>query len=188
VLYLGIRYKLLTILIKGSMVMNVNSIFNSMMELIRDKSWGGACYASAAIMHTTLKLAGIESTPCLGVVKCENGETFDHAWLEINGKIYDVAISFPLGDSKISSFVGPSGFQGVTSTPGFEYGIKMDLDPEAKFVAEKFSNIMEKSPFWETGCDYWDLTEFFAGFHQLTVDKDDLIKVVADSFWKVRCA
>jgi len=64
-------------------------------------------------------------------------------------------------NSKISTFAGPLGFRGVTSTPDFEYGIKMDLDPEAKFVA---------------------------GFHKLTVDKDDLIKVVADSFWKIRCA
>ncbi|EJO4031803.1 lasso peptide biosynthesis protein [Vibrio cholerae] len=165
--------------------MNENVIAKSMSELIIDKSWGGACYASTAMMHTILKLVGIDSDPCIGVVKCRNGDIFDHAWLEVNGKKYDVAIPFPMGNSKVSLFVNREGFMGAEDTPNFEYGINMDLDPEASFVAEKFTNIMDQSPFWYDGVDYWDVAEFVAEFHHIKSDKQKLEKAVEGTQWKV---
>lgn len=42
--------------------MNADTIASSMAELIQNYSRDCACYASTTIMHTTLKLSGIEST------------------------------------------------------------------------------------------------------------------------------
>lgn len=170
--------------------MNVDIIASAMAELIENYSWGGACYASTAIMHTTLKLAGIETTPCLGVVKCSNGDIFDHAWLEVSGTIYDVALPHPhpQSGSTVAQFVPASGFRGVVETPNFTYGLDMDLDQEAAFFSQNFHNIMNGSPFFEEGVDYWDLTEFFAKFHGLDVNKEDLIEVLLGSAWVVKRA
>lgn len=170
--------------------MNENIVFDSMLDVIRDKSWGGACYASTAIMHTLLKLVDIESTPCIGIVKCINGDIFDHGWLEVSGRIYDIAIAYPQGTSKstVSNYIDSGGFRGVTETPNFEYGIGMQLDSEARYVSEKFSNIMSHSPFWAENINYWDLTELIAKFHRVDVVKDDLVKIVMSSKWHSRQA
>lgn len=169
--------------------MNEYVVYDSIFDLIKDNSWGGACYATTAIMHTLLKLVDIESTPCIGVVECINGDIFDHAWLEVSGKVFDIAIAYPKGVSKstVAAFVDPSGYRGVEETPNIKYGIDMTLDSEAKFVAEKFSNIMEQSPFWaEQNIDHWDITEFIAKFHGINVEKDDLLKSVIDSEWCIK--
>lgn len=168
--------------------MNENIVFDSMLEVIRGNSWGGACYASTAIMHTLLKLVDIESTPCIGVVKCINGDIFDHGWLEVSGEIYDIAIAYPNGTSKshVSSYIGFGGFRGVTETPNFEYGIDIELSAEARYVSENFSNIMNHSPFWAENISYWKITELIAKFHGIDVVKDDLAKNVILSKWHLR--
>ena len=166
--------------------MNIETVYKGMLELINNYSWGGACYASTAIMHAVLKLSGIDSKPCIGVVECINGEKFDHAWLEVNDKKYDVAIPYPLGNSTVSEFVEPCGFYGVSDTPNFAYGIDMDLDSEADFISQAFSNIMNACPFWGDGCDYWDVAEFFAKFFGIDVEKDDLVNALNDSIWYVQ--
>lgn len=170
--------------------MNADRIASSMAELIENYSWGGACYASTAIMHSTLKLAGIETTPCLGVVKCSNGDMFDHAWLEVNGTIYDVALPQPLpqSESTVAQFVPRTGFRGVVETPNFTYGIDMDLDQEATLLSKNFHNIMDSSPSFEERVDYWNLTEVFAKYHGLDVDKENLIEVLLGSAWVVKRA
>lgn len=168
--------------------MNENIVFDSISELIHGKCWGGACYASTAIMHTLLKLVGIESTPCIGVVKCINGDIFDHGWLEVSGKIYDIAVAHPKGNSTVSKHINPNGFRGATETPNFEYGIAMDLDSEAMYVSEKFSNILNHSPCWNESIDYWDLAELIAKFHGLDFVKEDLAQSVIDSKWHIKRA
>ena len=165
--------------------MNENIIANSMAELIMDNSWGGACYASTAMMHTALKLVGIDSVPCIGVVRCKNGDIFDHAWLEVDGKKYDVALPFPMGNSTVAYFISEQGFLGVEDTPNFEYGIDMELDSEALFVAEKFTNIMDQVPYWDNKVDYWDIIEFVAKFHQIESDKRKLEEAVKESEWNI---
>jgi hypothetical protein len=166
----------------------VKNIAQGMIELIEHYSWGGACYASTAIMHTTLKLMGIESTPCLGVVKCMNGEMFDHAWLVVDEAIYDVAIAFPMpnSDSAITQYVPKHGYIAAVDTPNVFYGIDEVLDGEALFFAQNFHNIMNASPYFDDDIDYWDLAEFFAKFHGIDVDKKELIKLLSDSAWVIK--
>jgi hypothetical protein len=60
-----------------------------------DDRFHGGCFNVTAIAHMLLTAQGIASTPCLGEVACKQGP-FDHAWLEIEGAIYDLPIQYPM--------------------------------------------------------------------------------------------
>ena len=57
--------------------------------------WYGACHATIALMYAFTKKIGIEATPCIGECKQKGYQPFDHSWLLIEDKIYDLAISMP---------------------------------------------------------------------------------------------
>lgn len=57
--------------------------------------WQGACHASSAILFVVCKLLGIDAKLCVGEAGLYGG-AFDHSWVEINNKVFDVAIVMPL--------------------------------------------------------------------------------------------
>lgn len=86
----------------------VNKSFCGLLDFIHANDWQGACHASSAILFSLLAEQEIEAVPCLGEVSI--GKTyFDHSWLEIEGEIYDAAISKTL----INGFCFPPVFRGL---------------------------------------------------------------------------
>lgn len=59
-----------------------------------DDDWSGGCFMVTAIAHILLSEQGVASLPCCGEVAGEAGP-FDHAWLEIDGAIFDLPIQYP---------------------------------------------------------------------------------------------
>ncbi len=165
-----------------------DKILDALSELIREAYWGGACYASTAMAHVLLKSQGIESIPCIGVVKCVNGEIFDHAWLEIDGKIYDLAIANPMSpDSTIRMYVPNSfGIRGEESPEYFSYGIDMDLDQEPIDLASDFSRIFNQYPFFNPEKNYFELTVGLGQALEFQIDSDSARKHINNSAWKVK--
>lgn len=70
----------------------VLTAFCGILDFIHQPSWQGASHAASAVFHVLLKEQGADSVLCRGMVE-SNGVLFDHWWVEIEGRVYDAAIS-----------------------------------------------------------------------------------------------
>lgn len=70
----------------------VLTVFCSILDFIHQPAWQGACHAASAVFHVLLKEQGVDSVLCHGTVD-NNGVLVSHSWVEIEGVIYDAAIS-----------------------------------------------------------------------------------------------
>lgn len=74
--------------------------FVALANHVEDKGLVGGCYILTAVLHTIAKTIGIKSVPLIGEVGQKKGKkiknAWDHAWLEIGGEVYDIAIAYPL--------------------------------------------------------------------------------------------
>lgn len=75
----------------------ITTIFSGVFELMNLNDWKGACHESCAAIHILLNEMGVENNWNLGEAKID-GAFFDHSWIEIGGKKFDLAISKPLED------------------------------------------------------------------------------------------
>ena len=71
------------------------SFCESLYGFMIQKQWFGACHATTAMMFAFAKKIGIDAIPCIGECEQEGYRPFDHSWLLIDNKIYDLAISMP---------------------------------------------------------------------------------------------
>lgn len=97
---------------------------DNLHKFIIKNGWQGASYASVAMMFAVAKKLGIDAKPCIGECIQKNQELFDHSWLLIDEKIYDIAISMPL---ELESATGPvfaSIDMKTKKEVDIEYGIK----------------------------------------------------------------
>lgn len=96
--------------------------------------WYGACHATTAVMFCIAKRLGIGATPCIGEAD-KDGIVFDHSWLEIEGKVFDIAILLPF---KMSMSTGQiyNGIDMKTGLgPDIEYGVSFQgLDEQAAYA------------------------------------------------------
>lgn len=69
--------------------------FNGLYNFMIKNAWYGACHATTAMMYAFTKKLGIEAKPCIGECEQNGYPPFDHSWLLIDGKVYDLAISMP---------------------------------------------------------------------------------------------
>ena len=111
--------------------------FSLLFQFIDEQGWSGACHPSVAVLFAICKKLGIQATPCIGEAGI-NGAAFDHSWLLINGKVFDVAIVWPLNESFAT---GPI-FNGIDlyeqREAEIDYGAFFrGLDNEAKTIFAK---------------------------------------------------
>jgi Transglutaminase-like superfamily len=114
----------------------------------------GACHFLSSIMYVLLNEQGIKSELCIGEVK--TGEQyFDHSWIEINGKVFDVAIQITL-DGRRNPPVFANYDLGTGSPTQLVYGSStpMGLDRVARSVLETpfgkyLSNFDNKDGAWK---------------------------------------
>ncbi|MCW7755406.1 hypothetical protein OOT00_15600 [Desulfobotulus sp. H1] len=165
-----------------------DKILDIISDLIFYNEWTGACYASVAIAHTLLKFNKIESIPCIGVVGCDNGEFFDHAWLEIDGLIYDLAMPFPQDPRSraYDYFDDRFGFRGIVSHPHIAFGIDEDLDDEAISIASDFGYLMKHTPCFNPEIDFWMLASDLSKKLNAPASVDDLKNSTTSSSWVIR--
>lgn len=82
----------------------IEKLFIGMLNFIFERDWEGACHATTAVMFIIAKELGFSTAiPCIGVVKTIDGAYFDHSWLEIDDKVFDVAIIRTLDSVKNGS-------------------------------------------------------------------------------------
>lgn len=107
--------------VKNPTGFKLRNSFCALLDFIHSEDWQGACHASSTVLFSLLAAQGIESDICLGEVSF--GKVyFDHSWVEIDGEIYDAAISNTL----VSDLFFPPVFRGFdlsTSQPTLlQYG------------------------------------------------------------------
>lgn len=121
--------------------------FSYLCNFVIKKQWLGACHAVTAVLFGVAKRLEIESVPCIGEVK--NAFTiFDHSWLEINGKKFDIAIIMPLN---MAYATGPvfNDMDLTTNEPiDMEYGVEFEgLGDQAMFAyAQDIYSYMKACP------------------------------------------
>ena len=70
----------------------VFATFCGILDFIHQRAWQGACHASSVVFHVLLREQGADSVLCHGMAE-KNGILFNHSWVEIEGRVYDAAIS-----------------------------------------------------------------------------------------------
>lgn len=70
-------------------------IFCNLYDYMNLKQWWGACHASCSALYVALSEEGYKPELCIGEMLGE-GLYFDHSWIQLNGKIFDIAISMTL--------------------------------------------------------------------------------------------
>ena len=113
----------------------------------------GACHLISSVLHVLLKEQGIENDLCIGEVSYKNDMFFDHSWIEIDGKVFDIAIQLTLKfEVNPPVYAGYDLYTekpvervyGTTSPTGF--------DPVGKRVLETpFVNYMNEFPSFKEG-------------------------------------
>jgi len=66
----------------------------------------GACHLLSSIMYVLMSEQGIESVLCIGEVQRPNGQYFDHSWIEIDGKTFDLSIQLTLDEGRNAPVYG----------------------------------------------------------------------------------
>lgn len=128
------------------------------LDFVWQNDWTGACHDSSAALFMILSEMGFSPKIIIGEVRAPAG-TFDHSWIELDGKIYDVAVGFPGEDGH---YVGPAVFASLNLDTGepteLVYGVRSPngLDDIGQQVAK--ANLEEYSAMQPEGRTIWDLT------------------------------
>jgi len=160
-------------------------VFSALLGYIHKEDWQGACHASCTVLYSLLSLKNISATICLGEVAYE-GVFFDHSWVEIDGEIYDAAISNTLTD-----LYWPPVFGGIDlasgDRPSLRYGTPsgQGYDARAQWIRSiSVSDYMSAFPDHPQGL--FGLTKLIGKKAGIQVNIDAVRKVASNAVWKER--
>jgi hypothetical protein len=130
----------------------IEFIFREFLEITYKLDWKGACHESTSAIHILLNEVGINNTWKLGEVFA-NECLFDHSWIEIDNKIFDIAITKTLIEKAINAPIINDIDINKNDLHNIEYGIKsgQDLSPQTQFVMNiDLSDYLSNSPINST--------------------------------------
>lgn len=73
----------------------ISDILCNLNRYMQRKQWWGACHASCSALYVALSELGYSPKLCIGEMMGQ-GLYFDHSWIDLDGKIIDMAISMTL--------------------------------------------------------------------------------------------
>ncbi|WP_313891109.1 lasso peptide biosynthesis protein [Psychrobacillus sp.] len=140
----------------------------------------GACHLMSSVFHVLLNEQGIDNELCIGEVK--TGEQyFDHSWVEIDGKVFDIAIQLTLDGSKNAPVYGGYDLFTVTASD-LEYGSKSiaGLDEVAQQIyVTPFVNYMDAYPVFKEGA--WKIVKVIGKNLRLKLERIELRQKYKDT-------
>lgn len=155
--------------------------------LVERENWQGACHATTAVTFVLLAAQGIESCPCLGEVIAEFG-AFDHSWIEIDGRLFDVAISHTLIPEMSSApVIAGRRIDDGLPTP-MTYGANSGhppMGPAALLATMPIGEYMDGFPGHHR-LGLWGLASELAKELSLSLSPEDLRSRYADTRWVQR--
>lgn len=108
---------------------SVGVVIANMFRYMRKHQMYGCCHAYSSVLYVALKELGLSVELCIGICKVEGSKPFDHSWIEVDGKVVDLAIYMPLTE-RICDYSGPIVFDSdlvTMKSSQVEYGIYTDL-------------------------------------------------------------
>lgn len=122
-----------------------------LLRYMKDKNWIGACHATASVLFISLSELGYLPKLCIGEVRDQiTGTLFDHSWIELDGKIIDLAVSMTLlGGLSLSAPIVFSQNIATSKEPTCIYGVAdgRGLDAQANHtLTTPFQVYMDNYP------------------------------------------
>ena len=126
------------------------SALTNLMVYVEQHDWQGACHSTSSALYVALCELGLSPKLCVGECRYgANGIPFDHSWIELDGKPYDVACTKRLdtGEPLCPPVIG--GIDVETGEPtDLRYGIAhLGLDFNTQMIrAMSFCDYMDGYP------------------------------------------
>ncbi len=126
----------------------ISDVLCNLNRYMQRKQWWGACHASCSALYVALFELGYSPKLCIGEMMGQ-GLYFDHSWIDLDGKIIDMAISMTLlGGSPASEPIlfGKNIRNGME--PIIEYGVpRRGIEGESLIVMNlPFIDYMDAFP------------------------------------------
>ena len=146
-----------------------------MNDYIKTKQLQGACHSSSSVLYVALSELGYRPSLSIGEVSGDK-LPFDHSWIELDGEIIDLAISYTLDNGRAASepiVLSKNIRFGIP--PSLEYGVTyLGLNGEALQVYRMpFVDYMDMYPYEKNGL--WTVV-------QRVLDNDVDIKALRDKY------
>ena len=75
---------------------NMSEPLEAVWNFIESQDYRGACHSTSALLYVLLSEKGYDPEIFIGELSLPNyGTLFDHSWIEIDGKVIDLAIALP---------------------------------------------------------------------------------------------
>lgn len=76
---------------------DMSNILETVWKIMEENNWIGACHATTSIIYILLSEFGYKPKIYIGELTLPNSfNKFDHSWVEVDGKVIDLAIALPL--------------------------------------------------------------------------------------------
>ncbi|MDB6027444.1 MAG: hypothetical protein JWM68_3667 [Verrucomicrobiales bacterium] len=164
----------------------VTKPFFHILDFVVDEPYRGACHAISAILYVILRELNIDATICLGELG-KDRVCFDHSWVEVSGKIFDISIARPLD----STYDGSPIFMGrnleTLGEPFWKYGISSGIGDDPFVLCLKagsFGLYMDNAPVHKNGL--WYFVQKFGNRCGLQINLNKIRQKYANVQW--RCA
>lgn len=157
--------------------------FEALLLMTWQHNWRGACHDTSACLYMILSEMGLKPELVIGEVMSPAGP-FDHSWIEVDGKIFDVAVSLP---DEGGEDVGPPIFATLdldsAKPTRLRYGIKTPTGLYQPGLEIAYKTLDEYS---EIQSQLWDITSEVADQCGFSLDAGDLKREYGHVRRKVR--
>lgn len=164
----------------------VGKVLFKLFNIMDRENWEGACHATSAVMHIIFDTIGVKNTLYLGEVR-RGDFRFDHSWIEIDGKVYDLAIYMGLNNMKISEPIICSINISNLRRSDIDYGIKSyeGLGSIANFISSIcITDYMDNFPLYDDGL--WRFVSEILKDIEVNIDINELKDKYSTEKWNVK--
>lgn len=112
-------------------------IFSFYLRLFVEKNITGSCHDSSVLLYIMLSEYGFNPTINIGVVRNIENIIFDHSWVTIDDKVYDIAIYLPhINGQDVSPPIFSSKDIVSNELTNLDFGVDIELDIETKMIMD----------------------------------------------------
>lgn len=133
--------------------------YRVLLRYMWECEYRGACHSTSAVLFVLLSELGLAPKLCIGEVGA-GGPYFDHSWVELDGEIFDVAVSLPELDGREVGgpvFASVDLYTGTTTDLDFAFANGEGLAENAlvalNFTLERYAEAQSGEP--DAGPDIW---------------------------------
>lgn len=144
---------------ENDMSKDVTTVITNLFDYMIEKRLRGCCYSFSSALYVALSELGEHPLLCVGECLPSRSNPFDHSWIELNGKILDIAVYMPLVQKTtgvVIAGIDTATLKKVDTVYGYVTG--MGLGPKTREAIDApFVQYMNKFPFEQGGL--WSLVK-----------------------------